>query len=70
MDSTDQPAIIRAALRRWGTRQHNLAHERDPLVLAALEAGISREEIHILTHLGRTTIDRIVQASAEDETPA
>jgi hypothetical protein len=61
MDSNDQPAILRSALRGWGRRQRNLAHERDPLVLAALKAGITREEVHILTGLGRTTVDRIVQ---------
>lgn len=64
MDTNDQTEVLRAALRRWGTRQKQLASERDPLVLAALEAGITREEVHILTRLGRTTIDRIV-AKAE-----
>jgi len=60
MDRSDQPAVLRNALERWGARQRKLAIERDPLVLGALEAGITREEVHMLTRLGRTTIDRIV----------
>lgn len=70
MHKEDQPAVLRAALRRWGSRQRGLAGERDPLVLAALDAGITREEIHILTGLGRTTIDRIVQVKHETGDPA
>jgi hypothetical protein len=70
MSPEDQPAILRAALRRWGARQRSLARERDPLVLAALDAGITREEAHILTGLGRTTIDRIVQVKRETGDPA
>jgi DNA invertase Pin-like site-specific DNA recombinase len=66
MDRDNQPAVLRGALRRWGGRQRNLATERDPLVLAALEAGISREEVHILTGLGRTTIDRIVTKGEQE----
>ena len=70
MHKEDQPAVLRAALRRWGSRQRGRAGERDPLVLAALDAGITREEIHILTGLGRTTIDRIVQVKHETGDPA
>jgi hypothetical protein len=45
----------RRNLRSW--RKNREA--RDPLVRAALTAGLSKEEVHILTGLGRTTIDRI-----------
>lgn len=50
---------LREGLRRWGRTQRSQAEHRDPLVLGCLEAGITKEEIHILTGLGRTTIDRI-----------
>ena len=48
-----------AALRLWSKRQKTLAGQRDPLVLAALRAGVSIETIHMSTGLARTTIDRI-----------
>jgi predicted DNA-binding transcriptional regulator AlpA len=34
--------------------------DRDPLVRTALDAGLSKEEVHVLTGLGRNTIDRII----------
>jgi DNA invertase Pin-like site-specific DNA recombinase len=49
----------RDALRSWGRRRQSLERDRDPLVTRALAAGLSKEEVHILTGLGRTTIDRI-----------
>lgn len=55
MATNEEREALRVRLRRWGRQQR----ERDPLVLAALAAEISVEEIHQLTGLGRTTIDRI-----------
>lgn len=55
----------RAALTAWGKRRKAQDAARGPLVRRALAAGISREEIHILTGLGRTTIDRIVTGKTE-----
>ena len=52
-------SAARAALRRWGSNRRTLENDRDPVVLGALEAGITKEEIHIVTGLGRSTIDRI-----------
>jgi DNA invertase Pin-like site-specific DNA recombinase len=52
-------SAARAALRRWGTNRRTLENDRDQVVLGALEAGITKEEIHIVTGLGRSTIDRI-----------
>jgi hypothetical protein len=53
-------SAVREGLRSWGRRRHSLESERDPLVLAGLaEDGITKEEIHALTGLGRATIDRI-----------
>lgn len=45
-----------AALQAWATVQ------RDDLVRAAHEAGVSKNRIHALTGLARTTVDRILEA--------
>lgn len=55
----DQRRILYGALRSWGKRSRNLETERDPLVLASLEVGISKEDIHQSMGIARTTIDRI-----------
>jgi hypothetical protein len=52
-------------MRSWRQRSNNVAHERDSLVLACLEAGILKEEIHQTMGLGRTTIDRIEKREEE-----
>ncbi len=64
---TDQQAFAIAALRLWSKRQKALADKRDPLVLAALKAGVSSETIHMSTGLARTTIDRIKREAGDDE---
>ena len=61
----DHRRIIQGALRSWGKRQRNLETERDPLVLAALEVKISKEEIHQSMGIARTTIDRIKKEGKE-----
>jgi hypothetical protein len=53
----------RGALRSWRRRKQSLDRERDPLVTTALAAGLTKEEVHVLTGLGRTTIDRIATRS-------
>ena len=58
-DSDAGRSAARATLRRWGTNRRALENDRDQVVLGALEAGLTKEEIHILTGLGRSTIDRI-----------
>jgi hypothetical protein len=45
-----------AALQAWATVQ------RDDLVRAAHGAGVSKNRIHVLTGVARTTIDRILEA--------
>jgi hypothetical protein len=45
-----------AALRAWATVQ------RDELVQAAHQAGVSKNRIHVLTGIARTTVDRIMEA--------
>lgn len=49
------PDEAREELAAW-RREHD---RRDSLVLAALEAGLEKTEIHQLTGIARTTIDRI-----------
>lgn len=47
-----------AALQAWATVQ------RDELVQAAHQAGVSKNRIHAITGIARTTIDRILEAPA------
>lgn len=63
--NTDRAALI-ASLRSWGKDRRALEVKRDPLVRAALEAGISIEVIHKLTDLGRSTIDRIRKEGGDE----
>ena len=46
-------------LHRWGSDRRSLDEQRDPLVLASLGVGITKEVIHQATGLGRSTLDRI-----------
>ena len=64
----------RGALKTWGDRRRRLEDrrrrldaERDTLVVAALDAGLIKEEVHVITGLGRTTIDRIAKKNEEDK---
>lgn len=54
----------RNALRSWRRRRDAVAAERDRLIVTALEAGLLKEEVHVITGLGRTTIDRIAARAA------
>lgn len=66
MATVDQQEASRQALRSWRRRADAVASDRDPLVITAIEeVGLSKEEVHILTRLGRTTIDRIVAKGTE-----
>ena len=48
-----------AALQAWATVQ------RDELVQAARQAGVTKNRIYAITGIARTTIDRILEAPAE-----
>jgi hypothetical protein len=50
------PQQAEDALRAWATVQ------RDELVQAAHQAGVSKNRIHVLTGIARTTVDRILEA--------
>ncbi len=53
----------RELLALWAAEQHAVAGRRDEVVRAAVEAGLSKAEVHRLTGIARTTIDRIVVAA-------
>jgi hypothetical protein len=64
---TGKRDALREELRSWGETQRAQAASRDRLVLACLDSGLfTKEEIHILTGLGRTTIDRIEKSRDRD----
>lgn len=41
-----------------------VTRDRDERVRAAVRAGLSKHRVHLLTGIGRSTIDRILAASA------
>jgi hypothetical protein len=62
----------RELLAAWAAEQDAVAGRRDEVVRAAVAAGLSKSEVHRLTGIARTTIDRIVgpdhgRAAQEDE---
>ena len=66
MDTDDRRRAARSSLQAWGRARRKLEADRDPLVRAALGLGVTIEEIHKLTDLGRSTIDRI-KREGDDE---
>lgn len=70
MRATGRREELREELRSWGETQRAQVARRDPLVLACLESGLfTKEEIHVLTGLGRTTIDRIEKSKGDGVGP-
>jgi hypothetical protein len=58
----------REMLTAWAAEQDAVSGRRDEVVQAAIAAGLSKSEVHRLTGIARTTIDRIVSsAPAADE---
>jgi hypothetical protein len=51
----------------WAAEQDLVAGRRDDVVRAAVTAGLSKSEVHRLTGIARTTIDRIVSAAQAAE---
>jgi hypothetical protein len=50
----------REMLTAWAAEQDAVAARRDEVVGAAIEAGLSKAEVHRLTGIARTTVDRIL----------
>ena len=46
-------------LTGWAAEQDAVGSRRDQVVQAANDAGLSKSEVHRLTGMARTTIDRI-----------
>ena len=46
-------------LAAWAAEQDAVGSRRDEVVRAAIDAGLSKSEVHRLTGMARTTIDRI-----------
>jgi hypothetical protein len=49
----------RQMLAGWAAEQDAVGSRRDEVVRAAIDAGLSKSEVHRLTGMARTTIDRI-----------
>ena len=67
--STEKAEAARAALRHWRRLRDTTDARRDTLVLDALDAGLIKEEVHVITGLGRGTIDRIAARAATKTQP-
>lgn len=52
----------RELLARWASEQSAVTAKRDEVILAAVDAGLSKSEVHRLTGVARTTIDRVLAA--------
>ena len=52
----------RQMLTGWAAERDAVGSRRDEVVRAALDAGLSKSEVHRLTGIARTTIDRILGA--------
>lgn len=52
---------IELALTRWGDNRRRQDEQRDYLVRGAVDAGISKHRVHVLTGIARTTIDKILK---------
>jgi len=50
----------RQMLTAWAAEQDAVGSRRDEVVQAAIDAGLSKSEVHRLTGMARTTIDRIL----------
>ena len=46
-------------LTGWAAEQDAVGSRRDEVVRAAIDAGLRKSEVHRLTGMARTTIDRI-----------
>ena len=51
-----------AMLLEWRT----VVRSRDERVRAAVAAGLSKHRVHVLTGIGRSTIDRILSSPSEE----
>lgn len=52
----------RELLAQWSADQAAITTRRDEVIRAAVDAGLSKSEVHRRTGIARTTIDRILTA--------
>ena len=57
----------RQMLTAWAAEHDAVGSRRDQVVRAAIDAGLRKSEVHRLTGIARTTIDRIVGTIAARE---
>jgi hypothetical protein len=57
----------RQMLAAWAAEHDAVGSRRDKAVRAAIDAGLSKSEVHRLTGMARTTIDRIAGTVAAVE---
>ena len=57
----------RQMLAAWAADHDAVGSRRDEVVRAAIDAGLSKSEVHRLTGMARTTIDRIAGTIAAME---
>lgn len=55
----------RELLAAWAADQAAVTRRRDEVVRLAVAAGVSKIEVHRLTGIARTTVDRIISAVEE-----
>ena len=55
----------REMLTAWAAEQNAVAGRRDEVVRSAVDAGLSKSEVHRLTGIARTTIDRVLGQASE-----
>lgn len=66
-EASPKRTALEDALVRWARSRRESDAERDPLVRAAVAAGVSKHRVHVLTGVARTTIDKIMASSREQE---
>jgi DNA invertase Pin-like site-specific DNA recombinase len=57
----------REMLSQWAAEQASIAGKRDEVVRLAVAAGVSKNEVHKITGIARTTVSRIIDAAGEGE---
>jgi hypothetical protein len=67
MDYMREPTVreARQMLTEWAAKQAAVSAERDIVIRQAVHAGLSKIEVHRLTGVARTTVDRIVDSPAD-----
>jgi len=57
----------RELLTAWAADQAAVTRKRDDVVRVAVAAGVSKIEVHRLTGIARTTVDRIITGEARQD---